>query len=155
LENRNAPHVDSRRSTRARSCRSQQALATHVTPTPCDFFTGGGYVFKDDGQMANYGVHAGCKNGEFWGHINYVDHGLGLHVRSTEITLYVRESLADGTVLENTRDFCGKAIVNEDTENPRWFPSRSPTTASPAAEATSSGSLSTACSNTSEPGSTW
>jgi hypothetical protein len=99
----------------------QPALATTVTPTPCDFVTGGGYVFKDDGQMANYGVHAGCKNGEFWGHINYVDHGLGLHVRSTEITLYVRETLADGTVLENTRDFCGKAIVNEDTENPRWF----------------------------------
>lgn len=99
----------------------QSALATTVTPTPCDFFTGGGYVFKDDGQMANYGVHAGCKNGEFWGHINYVDHGLGLHVRSTEITLYVRETLADGTILQNTRDFCGKAIVNEDTENPRWF----------------------------------
>ena len=79
------------------------ALATTVTPTPCDFVTGGGYVFKDDGAMANYGIHAGCKNGEFWGHINYVDHGLGLHVRSTEITMYVRETLADGTTLENTR----------------------------------------------------
>ena len=41
----------------------QPALATTVTPTPCDFVTGGGYVFKDDGQMANYGIHAGCKNG--------------------------------------------------------------------------------------------
>src|SRR6187402_3205710 len=97
------------------------AHATNVTPTPCDFITGGGFVFKDNGEMVNYGIHAGCKNGEYWGHINYVDHGLGLHVRSTEITLYVRETLADGTVLQNTRDFCGKAIVNEDTENPRWF----------------------------------
>ena len=97
------------------------ALATFTAPTPCDFVTGGGFIFKDDGQRANYGIHAGCKHGEYWGHINYVDHGLGLHIRSTEITLYVRETLADGTVLNNTRDFCGKAIVNDDRDNPRWF----------------------------------
>jgi len=47
----------------------------HYVPAPCDFITSGGYVFKDDGAMANFGAHGGCKNGQFWGNVNFVDHG--------------------------------------------------------------------------------
>lgn len=88
------------------------AQATFLTPAPCDFVTGGGFVFKDNGMMVNYGIHAGCKHNKFWGHINYIDHENQFHLRSVEITGYIRETLSDGTVLVNTRDFCGWAQLN-------------------------------------------
>src|SRR2546422_11330601 len=44
-------------------------------PEPCDFVTSGGFVLTDSLNMANFGAHGGCKNGQFWGHVNYVDHG--------------------------------------------------------------------------------
>jgi hypothetical protein len=90
------------------------ANATFLTPAPCDFVTGGGFAFKDNGEMVNYGIHAGCKHDQFWGHINYVDHETGFHLRSVQITGYLRETLADGTVLVNTRDFCGWATINDE-----------------------------------------
>src|SRR5258707_12770104 len=40
-------------------------------PSPCDFITGGGFVFTDSAAEANFGSHGGCKNGAFWGHVNY------------------------------------------------------------------------------------
>src|SRR5260221_13784195 len=42
---------------------------------PCDFITGGGFIFRDDGARANFGSHGGGKKGGFWGDVNYVDHG--------------------------------------------------------------------------------
>jgi len=81
-------------------------------PNPCDFITGGGFVFKDDGARANFGAHGGCKHGDFWGHVNYVDHGgfagqTPYHVDSTQITGYL-------TVFgfPNARDICGVARTN-------------------------------------------
>ncbi|HEY2943655.1 MAG TPA: post-COAP-1 domain-containing protein [Vicinamibacteria bacterium] len=81
-------------------------------PEPCDFITGGGFVFTDDLARANFGAHGGCKNGEFWGHVNYVDHGgfMGqtpYHVDSTQITGYVT---VPGS--SNARDICGVARTN-------------------------------------------
>lgn len=87
----------------------------HFQPTPCDFITSGGFVFTDSGAKANFGAHGGCKNGEFWGHINFVDHGTGLHVNSTEITGY----LVDPPV-PNARDICGIAKTNGPTETVRF-----------------------------------
>ena len=46
----------------------------HVVPQPCDFTTGGGFVFKDDGNRVNFGIVGGCKNEGFFGHVNVVDH---------------------------------------------------------------------------------
>src|SRR4051812_42279718 len=48
--------------------------AVLVVPNPCDFVTSGGFVNTDMGDNANFGAHGGCKNGEFWGHVNYIDH---------------------------------------------------------------------------------
>jgi len=86
-----------------------------IVPQPCDFITGGGFVFKDNGARANFGAHGGCKNGSFWGHVNYVDHDAvpfagtssPYHVDSTEITGYL-------TVpgFPNARDICGIAQTN-------------------------------------------
>jgi len=63
-----------------------------VTPTtapPCDFLTGGGWtVGTPSGAKANFGVAGGIKNGAFWGHLNYIDHGNGMHVKATAVTGY-------------------------------------------------------------------
>jgi hypothetical protein len=81
-------------------------------PFPCDFITGGGFVFTDSGPQANFGSHGGCKNGAFWGHINYVDHGgsagaMPYHVDSTQITGYLED-----TAFPNAREICGFARTN-------------------------------------------
>jgi hypothetical protein len=83
--------------------RAMQELA------PCDFVTSGGFVVNPaTGRKANFGVHGGCKNGDFWGHLNFVDHATGYHVQSTEITGYV---VAPGGN-QNARDVCGIAQTN-------------------------------------------
>jgi len=71
--------------------------------------TGGGFVFTDSGARANFGAHGGCKNGTFWGHVNYIDHGgyagaMPYHVESTQITGYLADPLSP-----TARDICGVA----------------------------------------------
>jgi hypothetical protein len=65
-----------------------------------DRFTSGGFVFRD-GKKVTFGIRAGLKNGKLSGGLNFVDHGLKLHVRSKDITSY--------TVLD---DFCRRATFN-------------------------------------------
>ncbi len=56
---------------------------------PCDFVTGGGWITgTPSGAKANFGVAGGIKNGAFWGHLNYIDHGTGMHMKATEVTGY-------------------------------------------------------------------
>ncbi|PYS95466.1 MAG: hypothetical protein DMF50_08590 [Acidobacteria bacterium] len=74
-------------------------------PAPADFVTGGGWILTHTGAMANFGVGGGAKNGAWWGHLNYIDHGLDYHVKATEITLYC-------FVDERTRDIYGHAVTN-------------------------------------------
>jgi hypothetical protein len=59
-------------------------------PQPCEgFLTGGGWITgTPSGARANFGVAGGIKNGAFWGHLNYVDHGNGMHVKATAVTGY-------------------------------------------------------------------
>ncbi len=83
-------------------------VAAHWVQAPCDFVTAGGYVFKDNDEMANFGVHGGCKNSEFWGHVNYVDHETQYHLRSTRITGYLYDP---ATPL--ARDICGWGRIND------------------------------------------
>jgi hypothetical protein len=79
----------------------------HFVPAPCDFITGGGYVFKDNGNMVNFGAHGGCKNGQFWGNFNVVDHENNFHMKAEQITGY----LYDPAHPEG-RDICGWASTN-------------------------------------------
>jgi hypothetical protein len=73
---------------------------------PLDFVTGGGWIVgTPSGAKGNFGVAGGVKNGAFWGHLNYIDHGSGLHVRGTSVTGYV-------FVDDRTRDICGTAVTN-------------------------------------------
>lgn len=73
---------------------------------PSDFVTGGGWIVgTPSGAKGNFGVGGGVKNGAFWGHLNYIDHGNGLHVQATSITGYV-------FVDDRTRDICGTYQTN-------------------------------------------
>jgi hypothetical protein len=86
-----------------------------VMPSPCDFTTSGGFVVTDSMAMANFGAHGGCKKGDFWGHVNYVDQENDYHVSSTRITGYLTPFPGS-----NIRDICGVATTNAD-EPPLLF----------------------------------
>ncbi|SRR6266404_1526390 len=91
--------------------------AAHVMPAPCDFTTGGGFVITDTtptdgGQHANFGLVGGCKNGGYFGHVNFVDHDTagffaGFHLSSVSIDGYFEPF--EGS---NVRDICGTARTN-------------------------------------------
>ena len=85
-----------------------EARMESPVPDPCDFATSGGFVVGPTGRKANFGVHGGCKNGAFWGHLNFVDHANGYHVNSVEVTAY----LAPEGVTSPVRDVCGIAQTN-------------------------------------------
>jgi hypothetical protein len=58
-------------------------------PATCDKLTGGGFIVgTPSGAHGSFGVSGGIRRGEFWGHVNYIDHGTGMHVRSTAVTGY-------------------------------------------------------------------
>ncbi len=81
----------------------------HFVPAPCDFITGGGFVIGDSAQRVNFGAHGGCKNGQFWGHVNVLDHAYNppAHLRSTSITGYLMDP-----AFPNARDICGTGVVD-------------------------------------------
>ncbi len=83
----------------------------------CDFVTGGGFIVRPNDAKANFGVAGGCKNGGFFGHLNYIDHGntpigttgpLPFHVHGTSITAYLFTNAT-------TREICGTAETNNPT----------------------------------------
>ena len=54
-----------------------------------DRVTGGGFIFgTPSGERANFGVGGGIQNGRLWGHLNYIDHGTGMHVKAQSVTGY-------------------------------------------------------------------
>jgi len=55
-----------------------------------DFVTGGGWINGPSGARANFAVAGGIKNGAFWGHLTYIDHGNGLKVKGTGVTEYTK-----------------------------------------------------------------
>jgi hypothetical protein len=91
------------------------SLSSATVPSPCDFVTSGGFVLYS-GKKANFGANGGCKNGEFWGHLNYIDHSTGYSVDSVEITGYLTPTPAS-----NIRDVCGMATTNAAESQPVYF----------------------------------
>jgi len=82
---------------------------------PCDFVTGGGFIFFN-GSRANFGVGGGCKDGSpTFGHLEYVDHDMGLNVHWTSITGYFNlggNGVDDHGQPTGTRLVCGTARTN-------------------------------------------
>lgn len=66
---------------------------TCASPRACpkekDFVTGGGYILTPSGDKGTFGVAGGIRNGTFWGHLVYKDHGANLRVKGTGVTAYV------------------------------------------------------------------
>lgn len=84
------------------------APAANESCAACDdFVTGGGWIMAADGAKANFGVHGGLRDGKFWGHLEYNDHGSAppMTVKSTSITNYQALSAT-------TREIDGTAEVN-------------------------------------------
>src|SRR2546426_2179043 len=83
----------------------------------CDFLTGGGFIVRDSGAQANFGVGGGCKDGSpTWGHLNYIDHGNGLKVHWTSITAYRFVDQGEptpGKQPTGSRLICGTARTNQ------------------------------------------
>src|SRR5690242_2358602 len=81
------------------------------SPTPsctgADFVTGGGWITRTpSGAKANFGVAGGIKQGAYWGHLTYIDHGAGgPQVKGTGVTAYKVVNLT-------TRHIEGTAQVN-------------------------------------------
>ncbi len=61
--------------------------------SPCDFITGGGWITgTPSGAKGNFGVAGGTTDsGAFWGHLNYIDHGNGMHVQATAVIGYAAD----------------------------------------------------------------
>ena len=80
---------------------------------PCDFGTGGGFIVRDSGDKANFGVAGSCKNNFSWGHLEYVDHSYTppLNVHWTSITAYLGPECSP-TGDAHTRCICGTARSN-------------------------------------------
>jgi hypothetical protein len=71
-----------------------------------DRLTGGGFITgTPSGAKGNFGVAGGVKNGAFWGHLNYIDHGTGMHVKHIAITDYEATSA-------NERKISGTCEIN-------------------------------------------
>ena len=85
----------------------QPAPAPPGCTAGADFVTGGGWITgTPSGAKANFGVAGGIKQGQFWGHLTYIDHGPdGPRVKGTGVTAYT-------AVNPTTRHIEGTAQVN-------------------------------------------
>jgi hypothetical protein len=54
-------------------------------PVDRDFVTGGGFLGD---PRKNFAVAGGIKNGAFWGHLMFIDHGTRMKVKGTGVTAY-------------------------------------------------------------------
>jgi hypothetical protein len=71
-----------------------------VGDADCGKVTGGGWIFSSGQEKASFGVSGGTMGDGFWGHLNYIDHATGLHVRSTAVTDYEQDSTnANGRII--------------------------------------------------------
>jgi hypothetical protein len=73
-----------------------------ATAQKVDTVTAGGFITGPSGANANFGLNA---RATLTGHLNYVDHGISLHVRSTSITTYT-------IVNATTRTFTGTCLID-------------------------------------------
>jgi len=57
-------------------------------PSDKDFVTGGGRISTPSGK-GTFAVAGGIKNGGYWGHLTFIDHGSGMKVKGTGVTDYI------------------------------------------------------------------
>ena len=59
-----------------------------LCPADKDFVTGGGWIDTASGK-GTFAVAGGIKNGGYWGHLIFIDHGTGMKVKGTGVTDYI------------------------------------------------------------------
>jgi hypothetical protein len=70
----------------------RSGITVNGTPPPpaeeeCGKVTGGGWIVgTPSGAKGTFGMSGGIRRGEFWGHLQYNDHGTGMKVKSTAVT---------------------------------------------------------------------
>ena len=79
--------------------------------TSDDFITGGGRINLNSSR-ANFGVAGGIKNGSFWGHLEYIDHGTGMKVHGTAVTAYSPTGTTSRHI-EGTAEMNGQGVKYE------------------------------------------
>jgi hypothetical protein len=85
---------------------------------PCDFVTGGGFIVGQGGSdlsagaHGNFGVGGGVKNGAWWGHLEYNDHGSSMvrTVHGTGVTGYIHPTVCDTS--STAREIDGTCVIN-------------------------------------------
>lgn len=65
-----------------------KCIGKPVCDSSKDFVTGGGWIVPPSGSKANFAVAGGFKNGQLWGHLQYIDHGTRMKVKGTKVTAY-------------------------------------------------------------------
>src|SRR5688572_989276 len=53
-----------------------------------DRITGGGWILNDAGKKCTFSVGGAIKNGVPWGHLNFIDHETGMHVKAHTMMSY-------------------------------------------------------------------
>jgi hypothetical protein len=77
----------------------------------CGKLTGGGWIVgTPSNAKGTFGISGGIQNGKLWGHLNYVDHGTSMHVRSTAVTAY-----EDDPTNENSRTIRYNVLIGTAT----------------------------------------
>ena len=86
-------------------------ISAPASATQCDFITGGGYIVRPTGEKANFGVGGGCKKGQFWGHLQYIDRSIDPPLKVHWLTILgYRMFSAPGS--PGLRQVCGTARTN-------------------------------------------
>jgi len=72
------------------TCPAAPAPKPPCSASSTDFVTGGGWIVSpsDPNAKANFAVAGGIKNGSFWGHLMYLDHGNQLRAKGTAVSGY-------------------------------------------------------------------
>ncbi len=77
-----------------------------------DFVTGGGWITgTPSGERGTFAVAGGIKNGGFWGHLTFHDHGSGLKVKGTGVTAYKVGTTQTTRHIEGTCEANGAACT--------------------------------------------
>lgn len=107
---------------------SAHADITCQGPPTCpsgDFVTGGGWITGQSGAKANFAVAGGIKQGAFWGHLTYIDHGQnGPKVKGTGVTAY-RVDPGTARHIEGTAEINGQPGTYEADVVDKGEPGRS------------------------------
>ena len=79
-----------------------------VSCTGGDFGTGGGWITGTPSTAkGNFAVAGGIKQGAFWGHLHYIDHGTGMKAKGTGVTAYGPGATPTARHIEGTAEIDG------------------------------------------------